>query len=48
MEKVEIDSEDKEEGIGALTKQGWDHAASKGNGGGMKGRGASAGKDQDG
>ena len=45
-EKVERVVEDK--GNETLMKRGCDHAASKGNGGKVKGRGESVGKDQDG
>ena len=47
-EKVERAGADKGEVIETLTKRGCDHAASKGNGGEVKGKGVSVGRDQDG
>ena len=47
-EKVDKDSGERGEDKGTLKKQGCDHRASKGNGGGTKGRGESAGRDQEG
>ena len=47
-EKVERVVDVKGEVKETVTKRGCDHAASKGKGGGVKGRGESVGKDQDG
>ena len=47
-EKVERDVAERGEVKGTLTKRGCDHAASKGNGGKVNGRGVVVGKDHDG
>ena len=47
-EKVERDVAERGDVKGTLTKHGCDHTASKGNGGQVKGRGVSVGKDHDG
>ena len=47
-EKVESDVEERGVSNDKVTKRGCDQAASKGNGGGIKGRGESIGRDQGG